>query len=469
MPDIDFASLLQNPLFLAGIQTALGDPRQAGQNFSNGLLQGGQIQGQKQQQALQALKLQQAQTAQSFDPTQYMKPAMPAQFSAPQMQQIVPAGIGGLSGAFTAPPVTADNAPAAIAGPGMQAPGAAPSPALMAAAQQPSIPAQAGGLDVQGLLSAGLKAGLGPGDIQGIAAMLDPQAASRAAVASKMAEPYNLSPGQTRNIGGQVIGRNDSLPPGGVPQQIQQLTALRDGFAPGSAQYQTYDAALNKISGGFDQQIQTQRQADLQNQRDFQNQQRQQSQEQMQGQREQSNDFKVQSQASQFANQLEKTGIPQADQTLNTIEGIMAKYPAGKLPGYGRVEGLLPNAALPQDAQTLRQAVAQLANINLKQRSGAAVTAQEYDRFKTELGNSTFVPEERLRQGITQMRALVEAQKKNAVGGVSDDALASYEANGGMPLSQLRPGKGSQTKAAAPAKIDPSAAQAELRRRGLIK
>ena len=192
-----------------------------------------------------------------------------------------------------------------------------------------------------------------------------------------------------------------------------------------------FDMAIKKQSGQLDaeqsarnfQGVEAQRAAN--NQRAAENQSFQQTQ-------------KVQGQVNQFAGQLQKIGIPQAQQQLDTIDGILAKHKGtgDEIPGYGRIEGAVPSMFLSSDAQELRQAVQSLANVVLKTRSGAAVTEPEQKRFIMELGNGSWMPEERLIQGLKMMRGLVDSEKTNAAAGVSNDVLSSYsQTPGAMDFS----------------------------------
>lgn len=444
-------SLFSSPVFMGGLQLLAGNPRKSiADNLMTGVAAAGDYGYQQQsmlnqQQALKMneLRAQQMQRAADFNPQDYMQ-TTPAQGTAVQNSQMMPqlsATLGGINGGNTFEPTQGAVQP------------------------QPGIPT--GRVDNPGLLAGALGAGMGPGDAAHISAMLDPQTAAAQALAGKFEK---LAPGEMAMNGmGQPIAQNNNMPVSSPAAHIDQLTKVRDQFAPGSQQYQLYDAAIQKASGMFDQGMQIQRQQDLNQQRDFMRGVAQDRMAGTQAQRDQSNEFARQKQATVLSTLVAKSGIPEADQILSQIEGIMQKYPAGKLPGYGRVEGLLPTAMLPEDAQSLRQAVAQLANVKLKQRSGAAVTDQEMMRFKQELGTSTAVPEERIRQGITSMRKLIESEKRNYAAGASPDAISAYEEGGGMPLSQYRAAGGVRSQSQAAPKVDPGAAMQELRRRGLVK
>lgn len=436
MADIDFGSLLSNPLFMGGVQGLLAPAPQRGQAFLQGVQAASQLTNAQQQQKLNALKLQQATNAANFNPQDYM--------------QTAPSPVGTNAALGAAGPALPAQMPAVLGGPigGQTAlPGAAPGQLAI----QPTPGTPTGRVDVPGLLTGAMQAGMGPQDAAAISGMLDPATAARVALASKFEK---LAPGEMGVNGlGEPIAQNGNAPindPSAVLQRTMVAAkAARD--SGNTALADQLDSAVAKQSGAFEQNMAQQRLQETQNQHETNNDLRKTNQQLVQGQRDYMNNERNQQQATQFANSMEKSGIPQAQQTLDQIKSIVAKYPPGQLPGYGIVEGMKPMWALSQDGQQLRQAVQQLSNINLKARSGAAVTQQEFERFKQELGTSSMVPESRLRQGIDQMQNLVEAQKRNYVAGAPRDTVATYEANGGMPLSYLLPPDKTATTSAAPA------------------
>jgi hypothetical protein len=318
---------------------------------------------------------------------------------------------------------------------------------------------------MQDAYRAAIGAGVAPDQALALAGKFNPQRT-----------PVSLAPGAqlVDPTTGKVVSTNTNDPANSIASQIVSLTKQRDAFPVNSPNWKLMDAALGKVSGAADQQSRQLAQDNLQAQRETTNEMRKANMANVQAQRDQSNDFQVQKQATQLASSMEKSGIPQAQQALDTIQSIIQKYPNG-LPGYGRVNGMLPNWALSEDGQQLRQAVATLANTTLKQRSGAAVTDQEMKRFQTELGTGTAVPDARLRQGVRQMSDLLDSQKRNYAAGASDDAIAAYEGNGGIQLSQYRTRQSSgqaSSQGNAPSsvpKVDPAVARAELVRTGLIK
>lgn len=419
MADFDYQALLQNPLFLGGVSALLAAPDDKAKALLGGLQTGKALQASDQQQQMNALRLKAMQAQQDFDPTAYMKTAPVAQgMAAPnawaaQQANQMPATLGGPIGGQTQMP-------------------AAPTAGVNAQlTPEPGTPT--GRIDVPGLLAGGMNAGLTPQAISAIGTMLDPQTAAEQAAAAKMAEPYTLAPGQSRMVGNQVIGQNTNPPPGGVAQQIMTLTQQRDALPPGPLR-DSLDMAIKKTSGELDA-MQSQRNFEAnQTQREVQNGFRE------QGQKQQHDQF-TQNQVTKFSNQLQKTGLPQAQQQLDTIDGILQKHAGTKdeVPGYGRVEGAIPGMFLSGDAQELRQAVQSLANVVLKTRSGAAVTEPEQKRFIIELGSGAWMPQERLLQGLKMMRGLVDSEKANAAAGVSNDVIDAYGSTpGAMDFSQYR-------------------------------
>lgn len=407
---IDWQSLFSNPLFLGGTAALLAEPNDRYKALLGGMQQGTLMQQQAKMNSLRDLQIKAEEARQNFNPSEYMQTAPVQQGSAlpsnllAQFNNQMPAGLGGPIGGQTQ---------------------------MMPMGQtqvQPEPGNPTGRVDMQGLLQGGMQAGLNPAAIQQIAGIMDPETANRQALALKMGEPYTLSPGQSRMVGNQVIGENGNAP---VTDPSAVLARTRTAAAQARAAGNTaladqLDALADKQSGAFDQRMQAQRQEELQNQRQFNN---GMAQDRFQNQQEQ----QVQKQAATFSNQMQKIGIPQAQQQLDTIDAILAKHAdsADKVPGYGRLEGAVPGMFLSGDAQELRQAVQSLANVVLKMRSGAAVTEPEQKRFIIELGSGAWMPEERLIQGLKMMRGLVNSEKANAAAGASNDVLDSYSATPG--------------------------------------
>ncbi|MBB4226025.1 hypothetical protein [Variovorax guangxiensis] len=176
-----------------------------------------------------------------------------------------------------------------------------------------------------------------------------------------------------------------------------------------------------------------------------------------------------------FSTQLDKTNIPQFEALLGDIEAEVSKYSQrGDIPGYGAT-GSLPQFLLSSEGKELRQKIAQLQNLTLKDRSGAAVTNQELQRYLNEIGTGAFANDKQLLTGLAQVRRNLNAVKQNVVAGVDDATLNEYQQRGGIALQrgpaanaapQKQAGKSNSFEAAKAA--DTAAMEAELRKRGVI-
>lgn len=444
MADFDINQLLQNPLFLGGVSGLLAEPQDRAKAMLGGIQAAQGMQSAAQQKELMALKLAALRKQQEFNPMDYMQ------------------GSNGAPG---------DNVTRALSGMAEQQPmpsvltGVAMQPMQQPSAPQGIVPPPVTGggqLDLTGLLSGGMQAGYSPAEIGAIAGVLDPAMAAR----QKMAEPYTLAPGQVRMAGNQVIGANNNDPMNDPAAQLNRtMLAAQKARADGNtALADQLDSLVQRQSGAFDQAMRQQNADALQAQREANNAFRDMSLQNQQAQRQTQNEQRVQQQVTQFSNQVQKIGLPQAQTQLDVIQGIMDKYKGKDLPGFNTVDSLLPTPLVSQEGQQLRQAVASFANVLLKTRSGAAVTDPEQRRFMEELGNGKLMPSARLRQGIKQMQNLLDSEKRNAAAGVSSDVLDAYEnAGGNLDFSKFR-GKSSRSISIDNATPDDIAAEIARRR-----
>jgi hypothetical protein len=147
---------------------------------------------------------------------------------------------------------------------------------------------------------------------------------------------------------------------------------------------------------------------------------------------------------TKFSDTLQKEGIPEIEAALAGAEGAVGRYtekgPDGKpvnkpIPGMGRVTGLLPAGVLTEEGNDVRQSIAQIRNIILQARSGAAVTDQELRRMVEELGTG-FQSDDSLRRGLVKLRTRFEKVKQNIAAGVSDEVKQTYEQRGGVPITR---------------------------------
>jgi len=155
--------------------------------------------------------------------------------------------------------------------------------------------------------------------------------------------------------------------------------------------------------------------------------------EEIAGQRDRTHEFrahdKLDRNAREYSEVLARSGIPSA---VGQVEQVYSLLPEkGDVPGYGQVAGMLPDAITSQKGEDLRQAVTTLFNIELKDRSGAAVTDQELNRLKKEFGQGTWKSGDQLRKGVAQYEARLKDVIRNIEGGADPAARNEYQARGG--------------------------------------
>jgi len=100
--------------------------------------------------------------------------------------------------------------------------------------------------------------------------------------------------------------------------------------------------------------------------------------------------------------------------------------PTREVPGYGDIEGALPNWLTSDEGQEVRQAISSFKNPLLKLRSGAAVTATELERLNAELGEGFMVSEERLMYGLKLAREIQLRYEVTLLAGFSDEAVQTW-------------------------------------------
>jgi hypothetical protein len=135
-----------------------------------------------------------------------------------------------------------------------------------------------------------------------------------------------------------------------------------------------------------------------------------------------------------YSEVLQKTNIPSAVATIENVERLLPK--TGDIPGYGRVAGMLPDFAVSKEGEDLRQAVSSLFNIELKDRSGAAVTDQELNRLRKEFGEGSWKSDDQLRKGIEQYKNRLREVIRNIEAGFDPQAKQVYQERGGRDFGK---------------------------------
>ncbi|MGA7778579.1 MAG: hypothetical protein WCA85_12845 [Paraburkholderia sp.] len=247
------SGLMTNPMFQAGIGMMLNSHAPIGENMAQGIQNATALQQLPLETQMKQLALQRAQKAANFNPADYLQTdssgTQPGQTPAQQP------GVG---------PAT------------QQAMQTAGIPANQAPPSTPISTGSGGGMpNFNGLLQGAIQAGMSPQDAMSMAQMTNPGYFAQMQARLKGLEPYTLAPGAIRvnpmqqdqsgqqqpQAGGSGtpagVTQNNNPPPDSKAAQVQQLMRLRDQFQPGTPQYQQYDAALNTVSGAFQQNIDT--------------------------------------------------------------------------------------------------------------------------------------------------------------------------------------------------------------------
>jgi hypothetical protein len=128
---------------------------------------------------------------------------------------------------------------------------------------------------------------------------------------------------------------------------------------------------------------------------------------------------------------LEKSNILEMSNIFNLVDKqiLQAK---GDIPGIGGTSNL-PAIALSKEGVANRQLLSQLQNMTLKDRSGAAVTAPEFDRLKTELGTGAFSTDEQVVNALIRMKQAFDNHAKGIRAGYSDEVNALYDKRANLP------------------------------------
>lgn len=145
-----------------------------------------------------------------------------------------------------------------------------------------------------------------------------------------------------------------------------------------------------------------------------------------------------------LSDDMGKTGAPRLENILSRIEAALSPAISkkgevvGDIPGYGATAAL-PDWAITREGQDLRQDLVKLFNIELAERSGAAVTKQELDRLRDEFKAGMFKTDRQLVQGIRNYRSLLEDYKKAVFAGYGEDVKDQYWGQGGLNFKMDKP------------------------------
>lgn len=143
-------------------------------------------------------------------------------------------------------------------------------------------------------------------------------------------------------------------------------------------------------------------------------------------------DQKLVQRTQQLGTALEKANLPVADAVLTRVEDSLGtdQKKAEEIAGYmAGPNSWKPDLVVGDDVKKARQAVVQLFNITLKDRSGAAVTNQELERLKQEFSTGMWKTPKQLLNGIKEARKIIDQHYKSIASGYGTDVLKAYNEN----------------------------------------
>lgn len=120
--------------------------------------------------------------------------------------------------------------------------------------------------------------------------------------------------------------------------------------------------------------------------------------------------------------------LDDAETTENslTVKGEKVDLPGKSIPLIGRVSAYSPKAT------DLQSAIAKVFNVELKDRSGAAVTTPELERLKEEFGSGRYNTEAQLIGALKRYKAEAQKALKNKEAAFKPEVRAVYQERGGM-------------------------------------
>ena len=139
---------------------------------------------------------------------------------------------------------------------------------------------------------------------------------------------------------------------------------------------------------------------------------------------------------------VEEIGKEWIDSDIDILLGSLREIdkvipPTGDIPGFGRLEGSLPDWLAGKDGRNVRRQLQRLFNIELKKRSGAAVTPPELERLREEFAQGFFKTEDELRQAIQEYKNILKAHANGILGAWVPEAKDRYLEQSQIDLSVL--------------------------------
>lgn len=151
-------------------------------------------------------------------------------------------------------------------------------------------------------------------------------------------------------------------------------------------------------------------------------------------------DNKILQASQKLEGEMGKAGIPQAYQRFSELDSkIGFGLKGGEVPGIGPIKGLFPAFMMSAEGKDIRSAIQGVLNVTLKDRSGAVVVDQEFERLKKEIGTYKFATLDDLRSALNRLKNMyvanaknIEASYVNSESNIATMGYKSYKDGGGI-------------------------------------
>jgi len=142
--------------------------------------------------------------------------------------------------------------------------------------------------------------------------------------------------------------------------------------------------------------------------------------------------IRFETKVNEFGDDVEKAEIVTQEFNLQEIENLIFTRDAEgilqrnkEIPGYG-LTGAAPEGTLTFKGKQVRQALQTMMNITLKNRSGAAVTVPEFERFKKEFSSGLFQTDKALFNAVERIRRIFNQHKLSLAAAFPNDVVRKY-------------------------------------------
>ena len=139
-----------------------------------------------------------------------------------------------------------------------------------------------------------------------------------------------------------------------------------------------------------------------------------------------------------YSTTIDKAGLPEVMNAVQSVQAVLSSNKPGSLSGFGRVQGLIPDALASNKIQSNRALMQDAANIILKSRSGAAVTTPEQVRFLRAVGSGVGMDEATLRTGWSNVMSTIGARAASLGAGWAPEVHDEFVRRGGQDYRNFK-------------------------------